>query len=43
MSVTTIGPQELADLCKRGHIALIDVRTPVEYRQLHVAAARNVP
>jgi rhodanese-related sulfurtransferase len=43
MSVTTISPQQLADLCKNGSIDLIDVRTPVEYRELHVAAARNVP
>ena len=43
MSVTTISPRQLADLCKNGQIDLIDVRTPVEYRELHVAAARNVP
>jgi len=43
MSLTTIRPQQLADLCKNGQVELIDVRTPVEYRELHVAAARNVP
>ena len=43
MSLTTISPQQLADLCKNGQVELIDVRTPVEYRELHVAAARNVP
>jgi rhodanese-related sulfurtransferase len=43
MSVTTINPRQLADLCKNGQVELIDVRTPVEYRELHVAAARNVP
>jgi rhodanese-related sulfurtransferase len=43
MSVTTMSPQQLADLCKSGQIDLIDVRTPVEYRELHVATARNVP
>jgi len=43
MSVTTISPQQLAALCKSGQIELIDVRTPVEYQELHVAAARNVP
>ena len=43
MSVTAISPQHLADLCKNGQVELIDVRTPVEYRELHVAAARNVP
>ena len=43
MSVTTISPQHLAELCRSGKIDLIDVRTPVEYREVHVAAARNVP
>jgi rhodanese-related sulfurtransferase len=43
MSIRTISPQQLADLCKNGQVELIDVRTPVEYRELHVAAARNVP
>ena len=43
MSVTTISPRQLANLCKSGQIDLLDVRTPVEYRELHVAVARNVP
>ena len=43
MSVTTISPQRLADLCQGGQIDLLDVRTPVEYRELHAAEARNVP
>jgi rhodanese-related sulfurtransferase len=43
MSVMTISPQQLAELCKSGPIELIDVRTPIEYREVHVAAARNVP
>ena len=44
MSVTTIKPQELAGLVKDGKkIELIDVRTPVEYREVHVDVARNVP
>ena len=43
MTVTTISPQQLADLCKRGQIDLLDVRTPVEFRELHATAARNVP
>ena len=42
MSIIT--PQELAELCKEGKkIDLIDVRTPVEYREVHVEIARNVP
>lgn len=43
MSVTTISPQELAERCKGGRIDLLDVRTPVEHRELHAADARNVP
>jgi rhodanese-related sulfurtransferase len=42
MSIIT--PQELADLCKDGKkIDLIDVRTPVEFREVHIEIARNVP
>ena len=43
MSATTIGPQELAELCESGQIDLIDVRTPVEFRELHAVHARNLP
>ena len=44
MSITVIKPQELAELSKQGKkIDLIDVRTPVEYREVHVEIARNVP
>jgi rhodanese-related sulfurtransferase len=44
MSVTTISPQQLADLCQTGKkIDLLDVRAPVEYRELHATDARNVP
>ncbi len=43
VSVTTISPQQLARLCKAGRVELIDVRTPVEFREVHVEPARNVP
>ena len=43
MTVTTISPQQVHELCKAGRIDLLDVRTPVEYRELHATAARNVP
>ncbi len=43
MTVTTITPQRLAELSKSGQIDLLDVRTPVEYREVHVDSARNVP
>src|SRR5215471_1189517 len=43
MSVPTISPRQLADLCESGKIDLIDVRTSVEFRELHAAHARNLP
>lgn len=40
----TISPQQLEHLRKAGQqIELIDVRTPVEFQEVHVAFARNVP
>lgn len=40
----TISAAELKRLHERGEpVELIDVRTPAEFRELHVAAARNVP
>ena len=44
MTVPTITPKQLAELCKgSGESDLIDVRTPVEFREVHVKNARNVP
>ncbi len=44
MTVTTTSPKQLFDLSQSGKdIELIDVRTPVEYREVHVTFARNVP
>jgi rhodanese-related sulfurtransferase len=44
MSVTTIAPQQLHDIVQSGKsVELLDVRTPVEYREVHVPLARNVP
>ena len=44
MNVTTMSPKQLHDLVQSGtKVELIDVRTPVEYRELHVGFARNVP
>lgn len=39
----TISPQELSDLLSQGKAELIDVRTPAEYREVHIEGARNVP
>jgi rhodanese-related sulfurtransferase len=44
MSVRTITPTELDELCRRGQsVELIDVRTPAEYREVHAEFARSVP
>jgi rhodanese-related sulfurtransferase len=44
MSVPVISPAELAELFKVGiRIDLIDICTPVEYREVHIEGARNVP
>jgi rhodanese-related sulfurtransferase len=44
MTVVSIKPQELAGLRQdRKQVDLIDVRTPVEFREVHVDFARNVP
>jgi rhodanese-related sulfurtransferase len=44
MEVVTISPRELAAKRQAGEsVELIDVRTPVEYRELHCTLARNVP
>lgn len=44
MTVPTITARELLDMVREGQsIELIDVRTPVEFREIHVTFARNVP
>lgn len=43
MPVSTISPRQLAERHQSGPVELIDVRTPVEFREVHVAFARNVP
>ncbi len=44
MSITTISPKQLHDIVQAGQVVeLIDVRTPVEFREVHVNFARNVP
>jgi rhodanese-related sulfurtransferase len=44
MTVKSISPSELSRLQKeRVHLELIDVRTPVEFQELHVAGAVNIP
>lgn len=44
MNVSTIGSQSFAELCRNGKkLDLIDVRTPMEFQEVHVDGARNVP
>jgi rhodanese-related sulfurtransferase len=44
MSVTTIQPANLAELVKSGKVVdLIDVRTPIEFCEVHLTMAKNVP
>src|SRR3954453_2146740 len=44
MDVKTITPGELEELRRRGRpVELIDVRTPVEYREVHAEPARSLP
>ncbi len=44
MSMATITPRQLYEIIEKGKtVDLIDVRTPVEYREVHVEFARNVP
>jgi rhodanese-related sulfurtransferase len=44
MSVSVISPKQLHDRIQTGEkVDLIDVRTPVEFREVHVSFAQNVP
>ena len=44
MNIPTISPQHLFDTLQREpSLELIDVRTPAEFRTMHVARARNLP
>ena len=43
MTIGTITPCELDELRKRQPVELIDVRTPAEYREVHIGFARLVP
>jgi rhodanese-related sulfurtransferase len=44
MSIASISPQRLHDMVQAGQsVELIDVRTPLEYRVVHISFARNVP
>lgn len=40
---TSMSVAEVADRVRTGNAQLIDVRTPVEYQEVHIPEARNVP
>lgn len=40
---TTIQVQELSQRGENGKVDLIDVRTPVEFREVHASKAKNIP
>ena len=43
MSVRTISPNQLGDLVKSGQsVHLIDVRTPLEFREVHATCAKGM-
>jgi rhodanese-related sulfurtransferase len=39
----TITPQQLMQIRQQSEVELIDVRTPVEFREVHAEGARNLP
>ncbi len=44
MTTSTISPAELNSRVQRGDsVELIDVRTPIEFREVHAQCAKNVP
>lgn len=44
MASTSISAREFAEICKRdGNVTLIDVRTPVEFQEVHLEIAKNIP
>ena len=43
MKPQTITPRQLHNLAKNGDIRIIDVRTPIEFREVHVVGAENIP
>jgi rhodanese-related sulfurtransferase len=44
MSISNITPQQLSEICKNNeNVDLIDVRTAMEYAEVHAVPARNIP
>jgi rhodanese-related sulfurtransferase len=43
LTLTSISVKRLAELAQQGKVDVIDVRTPVEFREVHASGAANVP
>lgn len=43
MSIRVIDPTQLAEVCLQQPVPVIDVRTPIEFREIHCQFARNIP
>lgn len=43
MALSLISPKEFAQLASQGGVILLDVRTPMEYQQVHAVPAINEP
>lgn len=44
MTISTITPQQLQQLLQQGTpLELVDVRTPMEFQEVHATPARNIP
>jgi len=43
LELATVSAKRLAELDGQGDVELIDVRTPLEFREVHAVIARNVP
>lgn len=44
MTTRSVSALEFAEICKRdGNVTLIDVRTPVEFQEVHLGVAKNIP
>ena len=42
-NINTVSAKQMVELDGKGKVDVIDVRTPVEFRSVHAAIARNVP
>jgi rhodanese-related sulfurtransferase len=43
MTAETISPRQLKSIADSNRVTLIDVRTPIEFQEMHIQSARNLP